>query len=172
MFTGQATHTFTFRAHHQRQASGHFALIECMIRLACRTDDPDILFLQHTHGARKVSHPNQWNAFCRAAGYFFRRSVELCGAIFRHNHRVNASSVRATQARAEVVRIGYTVEDQQERLIERSDQIRQIVFLILTSWLHAGDNALMHGTVAFLVEILAVCQLDNHALRLKGVNQR
>ena len=71
MFTGQATHTFTFRAHHQRQASGHFALIECMIRLACRTDDPDILFLQHTHGARKVSHPNQWNAFCRAAGYFF-----------------------------------------------------------------------------------------------------
>ncbi|WP_436627362.1 TrmH family RNA methyltransferase, partial [Escherichia coli] len=31
-------------------------------------DDPDILFLQHTHGARKVSHPNQRNAFCRAAG--------------------------------------------------------------------------------------------------------
>ena len=85
---------------------------------------------------------------------------------------MNASGVRAAQARAEVVRIGYTVEDQQERLIERSDQIRQIVFLILTSWLHTGDNALMHGTVAFLVEILAVCQLDNHALGLKGVNQR
>ena len=143
-----------------------------MIRLTCRTDDPDILFLQHTHGARQVSHPNQRNAFCRAAGHFFRRGVELCGAIFRHNHRMNASGVRAAQARAEVVRIGYTVEDQQERLIERSDQIRQIVFLILTSWLHTGDNALMHGTVAFLVEILAVCQLDNHALGLKGVNQR
>lgn len=85
---------------------------------------------------------------------------------------MNACGVRTTQARAEVVRIGYAVEDQQERLIERSDQIRQIVFLILTSRLHAGDNALMHGTVAFLVEILAVCQLDNHALRLKGVNQR
>ena len=85
---------------------------------------------------------------------------------------MHAGGVGATQAGAEVVRIGYAVEDQQERLIERSDQIRQIVFLILTSWLHAGDNALMHGTVAFLVEILAVCQLDNHALRLKGVNQR
>ena len=85
---------------------------------------------------------------------------------------MNTSGVRATQARAEVVRIGYTVEDQQERLIERSDQIRQIVFLILPSWLHTGDNALMHGTVAFLVEILTVRQLDNHALGLKGVNQR
>ncbi len=39
-------------------------------------------------------------------------------------------------------------------------------------WFHASDNTLMHGTVAFLVEILAVCQLDNHALGLKGVDQR
>ena len=133
-----------------------------------------------------IKNSSMFKATCEAIGFdkrvpqalpeivadLDRRGVELCGAIFRHNHRMNTSGVRATQARAEVVRIGYAVEDQQERLIERSDQIRQIVFLILPSWLHTGDNALMHGTVAFLVEILTVRQLDNHALGLKGVNQR
>lgn len=53
---------------------------------------------------------------------------------------MHTSGISATQAGAEVVRIGYAVEDQQERLIVLRQQIRQIVLLILTSWLHAGND--------------------------------
>ncbi len=172
MLARQATHTFTFRPHHQRQTAGHFALIQGMIRFTGSTDDPDVLFLQHTHGARQVGHADQRNVFRRAAGHFLRRRVQLRGAIFRHDHRMHARRIRTTQTRAEVVRIGNAIEDQEERILELSDQIRQIVFLILTARLHAGNDPLVNRAFTFLIQELAVSQLDHHALRFQGVDQR
>ena len=85
---------------------------------------------------------------------------------------MHAGGVSATQAGAEVVRIGYAVEDQQERLIELRQQIRQIVLLILTPRLHAGNDPLVHSAFALLIKKLTVGQLNHHALRFQGMDQR
>ena len=143
-----------------------------MIRFTGSPDDPDVLFLQQTHGARQVSHADQRNVFRRAAGHFLRRRVQLRGAIFRHDHRMHARRIRAAQTRAEVVRIGNAIEDQEEWILQLSDKIRQIVFLILTARLHASNNALVHRPVTFFIQELAVRQLDHHALRFQSVDQR
>ena len=68
--------------------------------------------------------------------------------------------------------VGYAIEDQEERVLQPGDQSRQIVLLILTAWLHARDNALVYSTFAFLIQILAVRQLDHYALRFQRVDQR
>ena len=70
------------------------------------------------------------------------------------------------------MRIGHTVKDQQERLIELRQQIRQIVLLILTPRLHAGNDPLVYRAFALLIEKLAVGQLNHHALRFQSVDQR
>ena len=70
------------------------------------------------------------------------------------------------------MRIGHAVKDQKERLIERGDQIRQIVLLILTSGLHAGNNSLMNGAFAFLIQKLAAGDLNHHTLRFQSMDQR
>ena len=172
MFTGQTAHTFTFCAHHQRHRAGHFALIQGVGRFTGGAHNPDALFLQHTHGTRQVGYTDKRYAFGSATSYFFRRRIQLRRTVFRDDNRVHASGVSATQAGAEVVRVGHAIEDQQERTIERSDQIRQIVFLILTARLHARDNALVHGTFAFLIQELTVRQLNHHALRFERMDQR
>ena len=143
-----------------------------MVSFARRTDNPDILFLQQTHGTRQVGHTDQRHAFGCAAGHLFRRCIKLCRTIFRHNDRMYASGVCATQTGAEVMRIGHAVEDQQEGIVELRDQIRKIVFLILASRLHARNDPLMYRTLAFFIKILAVRQLDHHALRFQRMDQR
>ena len=70
------------------------------------------------------------------------------------------------------MRIGHAVKDQKERLIERGDKIRQIVLLILTSGFHAGNNSLMNGAFAFLIQKLAAGDLNHHALRFQRMDQR
>ncbi len=143
-----------------------------MVGFASGPDDPDVRFLQQTHGTRQVGHADQRDVLRRAAGHFLRRRIQLSGTIFWHDHRMHTSGISATQAGAEVVRIGYAVEDQQERLIVLRQQIRQIVLLILTSWLHAGNDPLMHRAFALLIEELAVGHLNHHALRFQGMDQR
>ena len=172
MLARQTTHTFAFRSHHQCHTAGHFALVQGVIRFTGSSHDPDIFFLQQTHGARQVSHADQRDVFRRAAGDFFSGSVKLRGAIFWHNHRMHACCIGATQARTQVVWVGYAIKDQEERVLQPGDQIRQIVLLILTAWLHARDNALVYSTFAFLIQILAVRQLDHYALRFQRVDQR
>ncbi|MNB87554.1 hypothetical protein D3C75_345540 [compost metagenome] len=85
---------------------------------------------------------------------------------------MHARRIGATQAGTEVVRIGHAVEDQEERFFQGGDQIRQIVFLILTTWFRAGNDPLVNRTLAFLIEELAAGQLDHHALGFEGVDQR
>ena len=143
-----------------------------MVGFPCGSDDPDVLFLQQTHGARQVGDADQRDVLRRAAGHFLRRRIQLSGTIFWHDHRMHAGGVSATQAGAEVVRIGYAVEDQQERLIELRQQIRQIVLLILTPRLHAGNDPLVHSAFALLIKKLTVGQLNHHALRFQGMDQR
>ncbi|CCJ89990.1 hypothetical protein BN132_1918 [Cronobacter turicensis 564] len=70
------------------------------------------------------------------------------------------------------MRIGHAVQDQQERLGVRREQIRQIVFAILTPRLHARHDALMHRAIRFFIQPLAVCHLHRHALRFQRVDQR
>ena len=67
-----------------------------MIGLAGGTDDPDVLFLQQTHGTRQVGHADQRDVLRRAAGHFLRRRIQLRGTIFWHNHRVHASGIGTT----------------------------------------------------------------------------
>ena len=172
MLARQTAHTFTFRTHHQCQTSGHFALVQGMICLTRGTDDPDILFLQQTHGTRQVGYADQRNVFRCAAGHFLRCRVQLRGAIFRYNHSMHTCRIRATQACAEIVRIGYAIKDQEERVIQCGNKIRQIVFLILTARLHARNNALVDRAFTFLIQVLTVRQLDHHALRFQRVDQR
>ena len=83
-----------------------------------------------------------------------------------------ASGIGATQACPQVMRVGDAIEDQKERLIERSNQIRQIVFLILTPRLHASNNPLMYRTLAFLIQKLTVSQLNDNTLCFQCVDQR
>ena len=70
------------------------------------------------------------------------------------------------------MRVGDAIEDQKERLIERSNQIRQIVFLILTARLHTSNNPLMYRTLAFLIQKLTVSQLNDNTLCFQCVDQR
>ncbi|SQA97763.1 Uncharacterised protein [Cedecea neteri] len=70
------------------------------------------------------------------------------------------------------MRIGYTVQDQQERTFVFGDQIGQIVFLILAARLHAGNDALVYRAFGFLVEPLAICHLHRDPLRFNSVDQR
>ncbi len=143
-----------------------------MVSFTRRTHDPDVLFLQLTHGTRQVSYPDQRHIFRCATGHFFGRRVQLCRTVPGHDHRVDTRRIGATQAGTEVVRIGHTVEDQEERILQRSNKIRQIVFLILAARLHAGDDPLVHRAFAFFIQILTVRQLDHHTLRFQGVDQR
>ncbi len=78
-------------------------------------DDPDILFLQHTHGARKVSHRISGTLSAAPQATFFAVALSVRSDLSAQSPRERQQRPRYA-ARAEVVRIGYTVEDQQERL--------------------------------------------------------
>ena len=67
-----------------------------MIGLTGGTDDPDVLFLQQTHGTRQVGDADQRDVFRRAAGHFFRRGIQLRRTVFGDNHRMHAGGVSAT----------------------------------------------------------------------------
>ncbi|CCJ76865.1 hypothetical protein BN135_1929 [Cronobacter muytjensii 530] len=54
----------------------------------------------------------------------------------------------------------------------RRQQIRQIVFAILTPRLHARHDALMHRAVGFFIQPLAVRHLHRHALRFDRMDKR
>ncbi|WP_435889328.1 TrmH family RNA methyltransferase, partial [Escherichia coli] len=49
--------------------------------------------------------------------YFFRRSVELCGAIFRHNHRMNACGAAESVPLIRVTNLARTMRMLQEENI-------------------------------------------------------
>ncbi len=70
------------------------------------------------------------------------------------------------------MRVRNAVKDQQERVFQAGQQVRQIAFLILTARLDARDDALMHGTFRLGVQHLLVGNLDNDALCFQRFYQR
>ncbi|MNT01714.1 hypothetical protein D3C86_1967290 [compost metagenome] len=70
------------------------------------------------------------------------------------------------------MRVGHAVQHQQERGIHAFQQRRQVIFLILASFAHPGNDPLMHRTLDLLIQPLAVRHLDNNAGRFQLGNQR
>ncbi len=112
--------------------------------------------------------------FCCAAGDFLRRRVKLRGAVFsaRWPH-VRLRRIGAVRRQALALCGSVTLMSDQQKgrsciAIDPADVFLDTAGLGFTR----SDNTLMHGTVAFLVEILAVCQLDNHAPGTQGRESR
>lgn len=115
MFTGQAPHAFAFRTHHQRQRPGKFALIKMVIRLAGGADDPHIMLLQQTQRTRQIGDADQRHGLRGTAGDLFGGGVQRRRAIARYYYRMDTGGVGAAQAGAKVMRIGNTIQNQQQR---------------------------------------------------------
>ncbi len=102
---------------------------------------------------------------------FFAVAFSCAETIFRYDHRVHAPH-RHAQARAEVVRIGHAIKDQEERVIQCGDQIRQIVFLILTARFTRAIIPLVNRAFTFLSSGTDGWPAGSPRLRLQCVDQR
>ncbi len=155
----------------------HFALIQRMVSLARRSRQSDIiLFLQHAHRARGLVTRIPTARFSAAPRATFFAVALSCAeqsfgtitACVRLRHR------RCADRRQRFMRIGDASRINKKGRSCNAIQIRtESFFLILPARFHRDDNALMHGTVSFLVEILAVLPAGcGHATGLQGVNQQ
>src|SRR5207253_2136074 len=78
----------------------------------------------------------------RAAGDLRHRRIDADGMVFRRDHRVRARAVRHAQAGAQVVRVGDTIQYQQQR--RTREAVQQVVErVLLLDRLHARGDALV-----------------------------
>ena len=105
--------------------------------------------------------------FGGATGDLAHHRGQAGGLVPRHYDRMDRGRIGAAQAGAEVVRIRYPVQHQQERLgLSRGQAVQQagqIVLGQLGRLYHLGHDALVIVALGFIIERLAV-----HALHLEA----
>ncbi len=158
----ETTHYLSPFCAHDQPCGRAFCLIQRMVSLASPFRQSRYSSSATCASCAKAGDADQWHAFAAPqARLFFRRRVKLRGAVLSARLPHVRRGIGAAQTGAKIMRIGDAIEDQKGRSCNAIDPADR--FPDNAGPLHASDNTLMHGTVAFLVEILAVCQLDNHA---------
>ncbi len=70
--------------------------------------------LSALQGAREIGHAGDGNEFGGARRHFAHDPVHRRGSILGDHHGVGARGIGGAQAGAEVVRVGYPIQDQQQ----------------------------------------------------------
>ena len=130
MATGQHRKPLTFGAgdHHKRTFQIDF--FQGLIAFLGKADHAISGILERFEGAVEIDNPCHGKVFQCAGSDFGHGSRETCTATLRQNHPVCPKGFSGTNDRAEIVRIGESIQsEQQRRFIELAatvDQIRKI----------------------------------------------
>src|SRR5438105_8324728 len=142
---------------------------QAFLALGVGPNQPDAALLQVAHGAREVGDGDDGHGLDGTGSHLGHRRVDADRAILGNDHRVDAKRVGTAQTRAQIVRIGHAVEQQQQR---RSGQRAEDLFEGLSQLLALDlcDDALMDFAVCKLGETRIVDRMNVDAERLRELD--
>src|SRR5438067_8772724 len=147
----QRPHAGSFAAQHQRGGRSQVHLAKLLVAVRSERDGPDTLLLQLLERSGEVRHAGHRKVLQRSCRGLGHRGRDAGGAIPGHHHAVRPERMRAADQRAQVLRVGDAVEDEQER---RAGMAREDVLeLGVLELRQLGADALVHAGAGAVSEI-------------------